>query len=173
MKPLINIVIPNALLPKFRELSVFKISLGQTLTEGNADNRTLTKTDTFAYAYITHYNRPVFKSGEIGEIKVYTDYSMPTMKWVIFINEQDYELEWNKSKVDGVGLYSYINSELSNILNLNKAVGVPKEAPIEPSETIYVEVEGNADMVLKNPGQASYADVRAYLKKKRMEQLGL
>ena len=113
------------------------------------------------------YNTIIYAQGNRGNIKLYTDHFIkdPVMAVYYGDNFEEFILEWDEVKFKEKGMDSYLGFIL-------KETESQYEEKLKNDELKKLEVKpaGNADAIIMNPGAVSYADVQAYLEKKRQER---
>lgn len=163
----VNIVTNYQVIGKIRTSRYFRTNLGIVATVEKNGSRTYNEKDTFSKFYNTMYNTIIYAQGNIGNIKLYTDHFIkdPVMAVYYGDNFEEFILEWDEAKFKEKGMDSYLGFIL-------KETESQYEEKLKNDELKKLEVKpaGNADAIIMNPGAVSYADVQAYLEKKRQER---
>jgi len=163
----VNIVTNYQLIGKIKTSRYFRTNLGIVATVEKNGSRSYNDKDAFSKFYNTTYNTIIYAQGNIGNIKLYTDHFIkdPVMAVYYGDNFEEFILEWDELKFKEKGMDSYLGFIL-------KETESKYEEKLKNDELRKLEdkPKGNADAVILNPGAVSYADVQAYLEKKRQER---
>jgi len=143
----LNIVSSQFVSNCFKKSRFFRKNLGLVSTIDKNGKRIANDKDKFSSHYNGIYRTTIFAQGNVGDIKFYIDHTFD----VSFFTEKgaDNYLGFILKSVDDMYEERVKNNELKKL---------------EPKPV------GNADMITKNPGNVSYADLKAYLEKKRAER---
>ena len=162
-----HIVTNYQVIGKIKTSRYFRTNLGIVATVEKNGSRAYNEKDAFSRFYNTNYNTIIYAQGNIGNIKVYTDHFIkdPVMAIYYGDNFEEFILEWDEAKFKEKGMDSYLGYIL-------KETESKYEEKVKNDELKKVEGKqpGNAEAVIQNPGAVSYADVQAYLEKKRQER---
>ena len=107
-----NIVANSYFLRNLRNLPFFTLDFGKARKDAKSD--TFRKLDDFIIRYRTLYNRHIVKFGKIGEhIKFYEDLSMENNEYVIFKDDDIYEITFTQDEI--LNMEDYILDTLRKI----------------------------------------------------------
>lgn len=163
----VNIVTNFQIIGKIKTSRYFRTNLGIVATVEKNGSRAYNEKDAFSRFYNTTYNTIIYAQGNIGNIKLYTDHFIKDPVMAVYYGDtfEEFILEWDEAKFREKGMDSY----LGHIL---KETESQYEEKLKNDELKKMEAKpaGNADAVIMNPGAVSYADVQAYLEKKRQER---
>lgn len=115
-----NIVSNSFFLRNLRNLEFFKLNLGKTKKlmgnkEGSESYRKLTE---FEIKYGNLYGKNLMMFGNIGKATFYEDVLMENHKFLVFKDEDIYEIEW--TEIDIIDMGNYILETLRKIDELDK-----------------------------------------------------
>ena len=163
----VNIVTNFQVIGKIKTSRYFRTNLGIVATVEKNGSRAYNEKDAFSKFYNTTYNTIIYAQGNIGNIKLYTDHFIrePVMAVYYGDNFEEFILEWDEAKFKEKGMDSY----LGFILKETESQYEEKRKNDELKK-LEEKPAGNADAIIMNPGAVSYADVQAYLEKKRQER---
>lgn len=160
----LNIVAGYHIIPEFKKSNFFRQNLGlvTTVDKGNG-RRIFNEQDKFSHFYNTRYRTNILGQGNIGDIKLYTDHFIKDTTIAIYYGEnfEEFLFEFDYGIVNEKGINFYMG-------HLFKKVEEEYEERSKNEELKKMEEkpEGDAEMVIKNPGAVTYADLKAYMKKK-------
>jgi hypothetical protein len=156
-----NIVTNFKIINEFKKRSrYFKINLGIVNTVDKNGNRILNDKDNFANFYNTSYKTTIFGQGNIGDIKFYLDHYIKEDVMAVYYNEEEFIFDFDKKMIEEKGVDFFIGHIIKTIeTDYSERL---KEAEIKKAEPKPV---GDADKLNNNPGQVTYADIKAYLDK--------
>jgi hypothetical protein len=156
-----NIVTNFKIINEFKKRSrYFKINLGIVNTVDKNGNRVLNDKDTFANFYNTLYKTTIFGQGNIGDIRFFLDHYIKEDKMAVYYNEEEFIFEFDQKMIEEKGADFFIGHIIKKIET--EYEGRLKEAEVKKAEPKPI---GDADKLSKNPGQVTYADIKAYLDK--------
>lgn len=146
----------------------FHVNLGLSSTqESNSGDRNYNTKDNFAYFYNTLYKTTIYGQGNIGNIKFYTDHYIKEDKIAFYYDEEEFIFDFDEKMVNDKGVDFYIGHLIKTIETEYKERSKKEE---EKVETQKKEI-GDPNMIINNPGNVKYADLKAYLDKVRTERL--
>lgn len=152
---------------EFKKSRFFKLNLGLVQTVDKNGRRLFNDKDKFSHYYNNQYRTTIYGQGNVGNIKFYTDHFIKDNTIAIYYtdNFEEFILEFDNLMVKEKGIDSY----LGHIL---KTVEEKYEERVKNEELKKLEPKpvGNSDMITKNPGNVSYADLKAYLEKRNAER---
>lgn len=109
---LMNIVGSTYFLRQLRNLPFFTLDFGKARKDDKTQG--FKKVDEFIIKYRTLFNRQIVKFGKIGEkVTFYEDLNMTNNEFVIFKNEDIYEIEFDPNQI--TDMESYIVETLRKI----------------------------------------------------------
>jgi hypothetical protein len=151
----------------FKKSRYFRQNLGLVATVEKNGRRVYNEKDRFSNFYNTQYRTTIYGQGNVGDIKFYTDHYIRDESFAVYFGDSFEEFlftfDYNFIKERGIDIY---------IGHIIKQVEEKYEEKVKNHETKKLEpkLEGNPDMIFKNPGSVTYADLKAYLEKKQMER---
>lgn len=152
---------------KFKTSRYFKTNLGLVATVEKNGSRVYNDKDKFSFFYNNQYRTTIYAQGNVGDIRFYGDHFIRDNTFAVYYGDTFEEFLFNfddvMNKEKGTDFY------LGHIL---KKVEEEYEERVKNEELKKMEPkpEGNPDMITKNPGNVTYADLKAYLEKKRNER---
>lgn len=163
----LNIVAGYHTVTQFKRSRYFRINLGLATTMDKNGKRLANDKDKFSNFYSSTYKTTIYAQGNIGDIKFYTDHYIKDATIACYYNDNFEEFLFNLDEdfLESKGIDSFIGHIL-------KTVEEQYEERVKKEELRKLEPkpEGNAEMVFKNPGNVSYADLKAYLEKKQKQR---
>jgi len=163
----LNIVTSYNLINRFKQSRYFRVSLGLASTMDKNGRRMTNEKDKFAYFYSTTYKAAIYAQGNIGDIRFYTDHYIRDTTIATYYNDnfEEFLFHWDEEFVQNKNVDAF----LGHIL---KSVEEQYEERVKNEELRKLEPkpDGNPEMIFKNPGGVSYADLKAYLDKKAKER---
>lgn len=147
----------------------YRVNLGFVSTiEGNGGYRSMNQKDSFAHFYNNAYRTTIYAQGSVGNIRFYTDHYILDDKIAVYLNKEEFIFDIDMKMINEKGADFYLGHLLKIIDTQNQDRIQEKEKHIE----IQKQQVGDASKVFSNPGAVNYADLKAYLDKKRAERLG-
>jgi hypothetical protein len=163
----LNIVSNTLVVNEFKKSRFFRKNLGLVTTVDKNGSRVYNDKDRFGLFYNTQYKTTIFAQGNIGDIKFYVDHYISSNTFAVYIgdNFEEFIFEFDKKLAVEKGLDFYVGHIL-------KMVDEKYDERVKNNELKKLEAKpsGDPDMVLKNPGNVSYADLKAYIDKKNSER---
>lgn len=149
--------------------TLFKTDLGYSSTLPNPNGmRKINGNDEFAASYNTFYKTTISKKGRIGDIHFYIDGGINDNVLAFYKNYEEFIYEYNPNYIRDFGIDSYIGHLLKKV-DQDYNIRTKKVDIIEEKEII--KPKGNADVLVKNPGAVTYADLAKYLEEKRKKSM--
>lgn len=152
---------------EFKRSRYFRQNLGLVATIDKGGKRVLNKNDKFSYYYNNLYKTTIYGQGNVGDIKFYTDHYIKDETFAVYYgdNFEEFLFKFDKDLVKDKGIDFYLGYII-------KQVEEQYEEKVKNDELKKLEPEpqGNADMITKNPGAVTYADLKAYLDKRQKER---
>jgi len=166
-----NIVTKYSINQKFKTKSkYYQINLGySSTTETNSGDRILNDKDDFAYFYNTRYKTTVQAQGKIGDISFYTDHYILDDKIAFYVDRDEFIFDFDPKIVDEKGVDFYLGHLLKKIHTEQERLSDEKNQKERKEEE--KKNLGTPDKLSINPGNVTYADLKAYLDKKNSERL--
>jgi hypothetical protein len=162
------IVSNNKIITELARSSVFKIDLGFSATLPTPNGtRKINSNDEFAASYNSFYKTSISKKGKIGDIHFYIDNFINESVLACYKNYEEFIYEYFPNYIKDFGIDAYIGYLLKKV-DQDYAIRCKKEMPIEEE---IVKPKGNADILMKNPGAVTYADLAKYLEEKRKKNM--
>lgn len=164
-----NIVTNYKLIQLFKKSKYFQLSLGyaSTVESQTTGERFLSDKDKFAYFYNTQYKTTIMCQGAIGTILLYTDHYIKEDKIAAYCDAEEFIFDFDDKLFLEKGIDFYLGSILKKI-EIDHSSRLEKKK--EYTEEIKSKV-GNPDLLTKNPGSVTYADVKSYMEKKNRERM--
>lgn len=146
----------------------YKVSLGFSSTvESTSSDRVYNQKDDFAYFYNTLYKATILAQGSVGTIRFYTDHYINEDKIAFYFRKEEFIFDFNHQMVKEKGADFYLG-HLIKTIETEYADRLKKEQEAKEAKK---EVKADPDKVLKNPGNVTYEDLKAYLEKQRLERM--
>ncbi len=144
------------------------VNLGVVSTvESRNGDRVLNTLDNFAYFYNNMYKTTIYGQGNIGDIFIYIDSYIMEDKIAFYYDDEEFIFNFDEKMVNEKGVDFYIGHLIKTIETEYKERVKKEEDKIETQKK---EI-GDPNMVINNPGNVKYADLKAYLDKIRTERL--
>jgi len=163
----LHVVASYQTITEFKRSRYFKINLGLVATVEKNGKRTFNPDDKFSYFYYSQYKATIYGQGNVGDIKFYADHFIKDETFAVYYGEtfEEFLFKFDRFLVSKNNIDFY----LGHIL---KSVEEQYEERVKNEELKKLEIkpEGNAENILKNPGNVTYADLRAYLENKQKER---
>jgi hypothetical protein len=162
----VNIVSSYRIAQAFKRSRYFSQSLGLVATVEKNGQRVFNDKDKFSKYYNSNYRTTIYAQGNVGDIRFYVDHMIHDDNFAVyvgdsfeeFINTFDYDI------VDDKGVDFYLG-------HLLKMAEEAYDEKVKNDELNKIKrEEGNADKIMKNPGNVTYEDLKAYLDKKQSER---
>jgi hypothetical protein len=113
------------------------------------------------------YRTTIYGQGNIGNIFIYIDLYINEDKIAFYYDREEFIFDFNEKIVSEKGADFYLGSLIKTIETEHQERINQKKIQVEQQKT---EV-GDPSKIFDNPGNVRYADLKAYLEKKRMERL--
>ena len=155
-----NIVTNSKIVSEFKKSRYFKVNLGIINTTEKNGQRSLNDKDSFAFFYNTNYKTTIFAQGNIGDIRFYVDHYIKDDVMAFYYNNEEFVSDFDKNDVREKGIDFLLGSLIKKVET--EYEDRVKESTLKKSEPVK---QGDADMLAKNPGAVSYADIQAYIQK--------
>jgi hypothetical protein len=163
----LNIVSSQFVSNCFKKSRFFRKNLGLVSTIDKNGKRIANDKDKFSSHYNGIYRTTIFAQGNVGDIKFYIDHYIRDNTFAVYSGDtfEEFIFTFDVSFFTEKGADNYLGFIL-------KSVDDMYEERVKNNELKKLEPKpvGNADMITKNPGNVSYADLKAYLEKKRAER---
>lgn len=144
----------------------FRRNLGLVNTIEKNGERIYNERDKFSYFYNNQYKTTIYGVGNIGDIMIYIDYYIKDDVLAVYYIFEEYIFTFDENLIKEKGTDFYIGHVLKELDEKHE------ERTNKPKEEVEIK-EGNPDVLLNNPGNVSYEDIQAYLKKKQAERFNL
>jgi hypothetical protein len=151
----------------FKTSGFFRQNLGLVATIDKNGRRVLNEKDKFSFFYNSQYKTTIYAQGNVGDIKFYGDHYIKDETFAVYFGDNFeefiFKFDFNLVKEKGIDFY------LGHIL---KEVEEKYEEKVKNDELKKIEPkpQGDSEMVFKNPGAVSYADLKAYMDKRNKER---
>ena len=147
----------------------YKVGLGfaSTSVDTVSGERLLSPKDDFAFFYNRTYNTLINGQGKIGNIKFYTDHYINEDKLAFYHDKEEFIFDFDHQMVKEKGVDFYLGHLIKKI-DIEKEQREEEEKMKKENSEKYV---ADPNKIIMNPGQATYADMVAYLEKKKSERL--
>jgi len=165
-----NIVSSNKICQIIKSKSkYFKTNLGIVNTiDDKSGDRVYNERDKFAFFYNTQYKTTIHSIGNIGDIMFYIDYYINEDVLAVYLNSEEFIFPLDNKLIQEKGPDFYIGHVLKELETKHEER--VKEAEMKKIET---KRESDPDLLNKNPGAVTYADIQAYLKKKQEQNMSV
>jgi len=167
---MINIVCSDNLISYFRLSNYFRQNLGLVATVDKNGKRVFNDKDKFSFYYNNLYKTTIYAKGNIGNIRIYSDFYIRDEVIAIYYNDnfEEFVFSIDKNLIKEKGMDFYLG-------HLLKQVEEEYQIRKEKQELKKIEEKpiGDPTKVLNNPGQVSYEDIKAYLEEKRKNRINL
>lgn len=118
-----QIVANNIVLKKFSKIDIFEIDLGKNLTGGATSSKkkdmSIKISDDFIQRYRHNTNNLLFKYGNIGSLKFYTDSTLSNNELIAFDGDNIYEIEIDDVQMLTNSPRTYLSNLIEKISNVN------------------------------------------------------
>lgn len=164
-----NIVTNHKIVQVFKKSKHFVVNLGySSTTETNTGDRILNKKDDFAFFYNTTYKgATILAHGKIGNISIYSDPYIFEDKIAFYYNKEEFIFDFDQKMVDEKGVDFYLGHLIKTINEkYQERIKQEEERKEQQKKTV-----GSSDKVFANPGNVTYADLKAYMDRKSAERL--
>lgn len=163
----LNIVGNSVTVNKFKRSRYFRQNLGLAATKEKNDRRVMNDDDKFAFHYNSQYKTIIYGQGNIGDIKFYVDHYILDESFGVYSGEsfEEFVFKFNDETINGKGIDFYMGHIIKNVEEEYEE-RVKKEE-LRKAEPIP---DGNADILTVNPGNVTYADLKAYLAEKQKKR---
>jgi len=155
-----NIVTNLKIIGEVKKSRYFRVNLGISNTTDKNGSKVLNDRDKFAYFYNSSYKTTIFAQGNIGDIKFYVDHYIKDDVMAFYYNNEEFIFDYDKVMVKEKGMDFFLG-HIIKIIETEYEERI-KEAELKKTEPVK---EGNPEMILKNPGSVTYADLKAYMDK--------
>lgn len=163
----LNIVSSQYVSNVFKKSNFFRKNLGLVSTIDQNGRRVANDKDKFSFYYNTMYKTHILAQGNIGDMKFYIDHYIRDNTFAVYSgnNFEEFIFQFEPSIVKEKGIDFYVGHILKNVDEMY-------EERVKNNELKKMETKpaGNPEMVLKNPGNISYADLKAYLDKRSAQR---
>lgn len=164
---MLHVVSSFQIVGEFKKSRYFRQNLGLVATIDRNGRRILNDKDRFSHHYNSMYKTTIYGQGNVGDIKFYTDHYIKDETFAVYygdnFEEFIFKFDFNLVKEKGIDFY------LGHII---KQVEEKYEEKVKNDELKKIEPKpiGDPDMVFKNPGAVTYADLKAYLEKRQKQR---
>lgn len=163
----LNVVCGYHISNEFKKSRYFRQNLGLVATIEKNGRRVFNDKDKFNQYYNTQYRTIIYAQGNVGDIRFYADHFIKDSTVAIYQgdNFEEFLFEFDFELVNEKGIDFYLG-------HLLKKVEEEYEERVKNEELKKLEPkpDGNPDNILNNPGNVTYADLKAYLDKKQKER---
>jgi hypothetical protein len=161
-----NVVTRPSIILELKKSKYYKQSLGLVPTVEKNGSRVFNDKDTFSHFYNTQYNTNILRQGTIGDITFYIDYYINEDLVALYLNTEEFIYNYEPNVVKKKGIDFYLGSLFKRLENENE--DRVKEAE---GKKIEIKKDANPDIILSNPGNVTYDDLKAYLAKKSQNRM--
>lgn len=159
-----SVVGTRPFIDEIQKSNYFSKDLGKSFMNDDNSNKSL-RDNSFTTWYYKKTNALIFKQGTIGNINFYIDYYLQKPIIGFFLESKEdthqYAIDLDVDDIKQKGVDVWLGE---NLQQLDNQVSYEKQKTTQ-KEGIENLDEGDPDMVLKNPGEASWKDIQAYYKK--------
>lgn len=159
-----NIVTNFQLMPNFKKSQYFRVNLGLVATIDSGGRREINTKDGFAVFYNGVYKTQIYAQGNIGDIKFYADFQIKDNSIAVYFGPsyEEFVFKYDSSIVEEKGIDFYIGHLLKSVEESYEERR--KKEELRKMEPVAV---GDPNKVFTNPGNVTYADLKAYLETKQ------
>ena len=152
---------------EFKKSRYFKVNLGLVATVEKNGKRVFNDKDKFNFYYNNQYRTTIYPQGNVGDIKFYSDHFIKDNTFAVYYGDsfEEFLFKLDNAIIKDKGIDFYLGHILKNIEEQYQER--VKNEEIKKMEPVP---EGNADTILKNPGNVTYADLKAYMEQKQKER---
>jgi hypothetical protein len=163
----LSIVCGSSTIGEFTKSRYWVQSLGLIATVEKNGRRVMNNSDKFQHYYNTTYRTMIYGQGNVGDIRFYKDFYINDTTIAIYYGEnfEEFVYKFDYELVKEKGIDFYLGSLIKKIEEEYE-----ERAKQEQLKKLEPKPQGNAEVLINNPGAATYADVKAYLEKKRLER---
>ena len=162
----VNIVSSYRISQAFKRSRYFSQSLGLVATVEKNGQRVFNDKDRFSKFYNSNYRTTIYAQGNVGDIRFYVDHMIHDDNFAVYVGEtfEEFINTFDYDIVNEKGIDFYLG-------HLLKMAEEAYDEKVKNDEIKKIErEEGNAEKVMKNPGNVTYEDLKAYLDKKQSER---
>lgn len=160
-----NIVTNLKIIQEVKKCRYFKVNLGIASTIEKNGDRILSDKDKFSYFYNTQYKTTIQAQGNIGDLRFYVDHYIKKDQLAVYYNMEEFIFDFDQPMVKEKGIEFYIGHIIKEIEEQHQ-----ERLKKAEEEKIETKRKANSDLITKNPGSATYDDIKAYLEKKNRER---
>lgn len=162
----VNIVSSYRVSQFFKTSPHFRQSLGLVATIEKNGQRNFNDKDKFSKFYNQSYRTTIYAQGNVGDIRFYVDHMIHDDNFAVYVgdNFEEFINTFDRSICQEKGIDFYIG----HLLKMAEEAYEEKKKNDELKK--LEKEEGIAEKVLKNPGNVTYDDLKAYLDKKQSER---
>lgn len=152
---------------EFKKSRYFKVNLGLVATVEKNGKRAYNDKDQFSFFYSNQYKTTIYGQGNVGDIKFYADHFIKDSTFAVYYdhNFEEFLFKFDSKIVHEKGIDFYLGHILKNVEEQYE-----ERVKNEELRKLEVQPDGNADNILNNPGNVTYADLKAYLDLKHKER---
>jgi hypothetical protein len=163
----VNIVTNFQLINQIKTSRYFRVSLGLVATVEKSGARKYNDKDHFSHFYNNVYNTIIYAQGNAGNIRFYTDHYIKDPILAVYYgdNFEEFLFDFDFKMVKEKGMDFYLGHILKEM-----EIRYEEKKKNDELKKLEEKPAGNADLITQNPGSVSYADVEAYIEKKRKER---
>lgn len=145
----------------------YRVNLGLASSQDLNSGKQMSQKDAFAFFYNQRYRTTIYGQGNIGNIKFYTDYYIKEDKLAFYFDREEFVFDFDEKMVKEKGADFYLGYLIKEIETQHEDRLKEKEEKVEQQK----KVVGDHTKIFTNPGNVSYADLKAYLENKRKNRL--
>jgi hypothetical protein len=145
----------------------YRVNLGlaNTVNDPKGGDRIFNQRDKFQFFYNNQYKTTIYGQGNVADMMFYVDHYIKDDVMAVYLGEEEFIFELDEKLIKEKGPDYYLGHILKELDDQHEErVKKVEEKKAEPI------IEANPDKVMINPGAVNYADLQAYLKKKREER---
>ncbi len=163
----INVITSYQVSQVFKTSRYFRQNLGLVITVDKSGRRDMNRKDEFTFFYQNQYRTTIYAQGNVGDVKFYVDHLIKDDTFAVYTGDtfEEFLYTFDRSLVKEKGIEHYIGFLLKDVdLKYEEKVKAEELRKIEPVQ------EGDPEKLFTNPGNVTYADVKAYLEKRQKER---
>lgn len=160
----LNVVSSYQTLMEFKKSRYFKVNLGLVATVEKSGKRVFNTSDKFSYHYLNQYKSTIYGQGNVGNIKFYVDHFIKDESIAVYSGDtfEEFIFKFDRQMVSKNNIDFYLGFILKNVDEQYQERVDNKEL-----KKLEVKPEGDPNNIINNPGNVTYADLKAYMENKQ------
>ena len=152
---------------EFKKSRYFKVNLGLVATVEKNGRRVFNDKDPFNHFYSNQYKTTIYAQGNVGDIRFYCDHFIKDNTFAVYYgdNFEEFLFTLDSVMISEKGIDFYFGHILKKIEEEYE-----ERVKNEELKKMETKTEGNAENIIRDPGNVTYADLKAYLDQKQKER---